>query len=50
MKPMQSVPRVDLVVGVGISGDRYANGKGTYVAFAEPGRQGLTLLHFSAQL
>ena len=43
MRPMRSVDAVTLVPGVGVEGDRYATGRGTYVAFREPGRQ-LTLI------
>lgn len=43
MKPMVSKDAVDLVAGKGISGDRYAEGLGTYQPFKEPGRQ-LTLI------
>ena len=39
MLPMRSLPSVVLLPGVGIEGDRYSTGKGTYEAFPEPGRQ-----------
>lgn len=39
MRPMLSKRRVKLIPGVGVEGDRYATGQGTYEAFKEPGRQ-----------
>lgn len=39
MRPMIGKQSVVLVRGVGIDGDRYATGNGTYQAFKEPGRQ-----------
>lgn len=39
MAPMRQVDTVILTPGVGIQGDRYAIGSGTYQAFKEPGRQ-----------
>jgi hypothetical protein len=37
MRPMVSERRVTLLPGVGVEGDRYATGTGTYVAIQEPG-------------
>lgn len=39
MRPMLSKRSVKLIPGVGVEGDRYATGQGTYEAFKEPGRQ-----------
>ena len=38
-RPMATVETVHAIAGVGLEGDRYATGKGTYSEYPEEGRQ-----------
>jgi MOSC domain-containing protein YiiM len=46
--PMESRDDVEAVAGVGLDGDRYANGAGKYTAGADDGKRALTLIEREA--